>query len=114
MNGLIGEAEQVKITAGSTIVKGQVTETTNIVSAAYTDAANGQEYIAITKHSRMVGDKADSAEVIAQNDIAYWKASTGGLTKTSSGNRKIGWFKEASAAGATQAVISFDGTLVVG
>lgn len=116
LNDLPGDGGVIQAQAtagGSGIEKGTVSKTGNVVSFAYASAKPNRIYLEIKKANRAVGDKLNPADAFAKDEVLYWDAATGGLTKTATSNWKVGVCLIASPANATQADFAFDGMLGV-
>ena len=94
-----GFGKQFVVTAGSDIAAGDVVIAGNLHGVAPSDIQTG--HVGIIEREGEYEIAYDGAANATQGAAAYWNATTGKVTTTSSNNTAIGYFALAAAAGDT-------------
>jgi len=104
MKNFIDSGDLLEFTASADVTSGQVVVLGNgLAGVATGDVANGEEGVA--KLTGRYTLPKTSANTPSQWDKAYWNATAGEVTTTSTSNTLIGLFSKAAGSGETEAEV---------
>jgi predicted RecA/RadA family phage recombinase len=108
MKNYVQRGDTLTLTAPAEIISGDVVIVGSIIGVANGDADNGAsvdlDTVGVFKLSKV------SALAIAAGDIVYWDSGTKLVTKTSSGNTKLGVATAAAANPSASVTVRLNGT----
>ena len=100
---LMHDSSRIVVTAGGTIVAGNVYKVGNLIGIAETSATSGQKYTLVLD-GRHTAAPAEPSVAWTQGDVLYWDNTNGRFTKTTTSNTKSGYAASAKAGGAGDTV----------
>ncbi|MDY7096762.1 MAG: DUF2190 family protein [Pseudomonadota bacterium] len=108
MKNYVQRGDTLTLTAPAEIVSGDVVSVGSIIGVANGDAESGApldlDTVGVFQLPKV------SALAIAEGDVVYWDSTNGLVTKTASGNTKLGVATEAAANPSADVAVRLNGT----